>query len=90
MDSRVFDVWLLFGFGVLGFFMNKHRFPAAPMIMAIVLGPMMENAMRQSLMMSQGSPLVFVNRPLSAFILVIALMFVTIPLLLSRLERTSG
>ena len=77
----MFDVWLLFGFGVLGFFMRLYQFPAAPMIMALVLGPLMENAMRQSLMMSNGNPLVFVTRPVALAIFIVAAIFLALPVI---------
>ena len=81
MDSRMFDVWLLFGFGVLGFFMRLYQFPAAPMIMALVLGPLMENAMRQSLMMSNGNPMVFVTRPVALAVFIVAAIFLALPVI---------
>ena len=89
MDSRMFDVWLLFGFGVLGFFMRLYQFPAAPMIMALVLGPLMENAMRQSLMMSNGNPMVFVTRPVALAIFIVAAIFLALPIIRAWLARGS-
>jgi len=72
--SSLFDVWLLALFGLLGYAFRKLAVPAAPMLMAFVLGPMAENALRQSLVLSRNSPLIFVQRPISAVILAVAVL----------------
>ena len=53
--ERYFDLWLIFGFGVAGLFLRQLDFPPAPAILGVVLGPLIESSMRQSLGMSQGS-----------------------------------
>jgi putative tricarboxylic transport membrane protein len=65
---------LLALFGLLGYAFRKLAVPAAPMLMAFVLGPMAENALRQSLVLSRNSPLIFVQRPISAVILAVAVL----------------
>ncbi len=60
-------------FGIIGYLMEKYEFPVAPLILSLILGPMIENALRQSLIMSQGSWGIFVTRPISAGLLLIAL-----------------
>jgi putative tricarboxylic transport membrane protein len=68
-------------FGVLGWIMRKFGYEAAPMVLAYVLGPQMENALRQSLLISQGSFLIFFTRPISgiamgfAFLLLMSNLF---------------
>src|SRR6266481_2012159 len=54
VSGRLFDIWLLAGFGLLGYLMGKLKYPAAPLILGFVLGSAMERALRQSLTMSQG------------------------------------
>jgi putative tricarboxylic transport membrane protein len=67
------EIGLMIGFGVLGYLMRKFKFEMPPLILALVLGPMMESNLRLSLLLSQGDPTVFVRRPISAvFILVSA------------------
>jgi putative tricarboxylic transport membrane protein len=56
----------MMGFGVLGYVMRKYKFEGAPMVLAFVLGPMLENSLRQSLLLSDGSFLIFFTRPISA------------------------
>jgi putative tricarboxylic transport membrane protein len=78
--NNVQDAWLMLGFGVLGWLMKRYSWSAAPMILGLVLGPMFENALRQSLSLSHGSPAIFVTRPISALLLALALVAVTAPL----------
>ncbi|HHW01412.1 MAG TPA: tripartite tricarboxylate transporter permease [Thermoanaerobacterales bacterium] len=84
INNSTLDLWLLLGFGVLGFLMRLYHFPAGPLVMALVLGPLMERAMRQSLTMSNGNPAIFVERPISLAVLILALFFLSIPFLRAR------
>jgi putative tricarboxylic transport membrane protein len=68
-------------FGLLGYAMRKLDFPAAPLILGLVLGDGLERALRQSLMMSQGDLSILVTRPLSAILLLLTLIVVLMPLL---------
>jgi putative tricarboxylic transport membrane protein len=81
VSGSLFDVWLLGFFGLLGYAMRKLDFPAAPLVLGLVLGDAMERALRQSLMMSQGSLSILVTRPLSAILLSITFLIVLTPLL---------
>jgi putative tricarboxylic transport membrane protein len=83
----------MLGFGVLGYVMRKLDFDTAPLVLAFLLGPMMEVAMRQSLLLSQGSFAIFVTRPLSAVCLGIAsllLLFNFLPVIRGRWGRLGG
>ena len=60
--------------------MKRYDWSAAPMILGLVLGPIFENSLRQSFTMSHGSAAIFVTRPISAVLLVCALLAVTAPL----------
>ncbi len=79
-SGSVFDLALLAGFGLLGYLMRKLDYPAAPLILGLVLGGAMERALRQSLMMSEGSLSILVARPISALMLSLAVMILLIPL----------
>ena len=81
------DVWLMFLFGVAGYFLRKLNYPVAPAVLAIVLGPLAERSLRQSLLASQGDPLIFVERPISATCMFLALVLVAIPLARRLLRR---
>ncbi|WP_166241284.1 tripartite tricarboxylate transporter permease [Paenibacillus turpanensis] len=82
VQVQLFDLLLLVGCGVAGYFLSKHEFPLAPLVLGLVLGPMIENNMRRALTSSNGDFLVFVQNPISAVFLVIALLWLLIPMLL--------
>lgn len=69
VNNSTFDLIVLLVAGVVGYLFRKVRFDAAPLVLALVLGPLLENTFRQSLYMSRGSPLIFFERPISALIL---------------------
>ena len=71
----------MIAFGVIGYFMRKFNYGAAPLVLALVLSPMMEKNLRQSLLISYGSFLVFITRPISAVLLVMAILLLLYPLL---------
>ena len=75
------DVWLMLLFGVVGYLMRKLDYPMAPAVLAIVLGPLAETSMRQSLIIGQGSPAIFVERPISAAIMACAIILFILPLI---------
>jgi putative tricarboxylic transport membrane protein len=73
------DVWLMLIFGVVGYLMRKLDYPLAPAVLAIVLGPLAEASMRQSLIMAQGEFSIFMVRPISGTIMVIAIVLLVWP-----------
>lgn len=73
------DVWLMLIFGVSGYLMRKLDYPMAPMVLAIVLGPLAESSLRQALMLSEGSLLVFIQRPISGPIIGVAMLLFLLP-----------
>jgi len=75
------DVWLMLIFGIGGYLMRKLDYPMAPAVLAIVLGPLAETSMRQSLLISSGDIMIFFHRPISGTIAVIALFLFALPLL---------
>jgi putative tricarboxylic transport membrane protein len=81
MSGNMFDIWVLAGFGLLGYLMSKLEYPVAPFILGFVLGDPMERAVRQSLTMSQGDPSILVERPISALLLVIGAIILLSPLI---------
>jgi len=68
------DVWIMLIFGVAGYFMRKLGFPIAPMVLATILAPMLETSLGQSLLISQGSPLIFFTHPISAVFMGLAFL----------------
>jgi len=87
------DVWLMFGFGVVAYLMRKLDYPLAPAVLAIVLGPLAEPALRQSLLISGGDPSIFFTRAYSGPIMVIAIVLLFLPViskLWRRLRKTNA
>ena len=77
----IFDVAVVYVLGVVAFFMRRYGFPIAPTILAVVLGPMLEQQFRRAMAISGGDPTVFVTRPLTAAILAVAVAAVSAPVL---------
>ncbi len=74
INNSIFDVILMFGFGILGYFMDKLKIPTAPMIVGLILGKMLNVSLHQSLLISFGSWSIFLSNPISATLLAIALI----------------
>jgi putative tricarboxylic transport membrane protein len=79
INNSIFDVGMMVFFGGIGYVMRKTRFPAAPMILAMVLGAIFERALQQSIIMAGGDLLVFIQRPVSAFFLAVAAFLIVKP-----------
>jgi putative tricarboxylic transport membrane protein len=84
--NSVFNVGLLFVFGAVGYLMRRFDFPAAPVLVGLILAPLAEQSMRQALTISQGEWSTIVTRPLSATLLAIAVVLAVAPALWRRLR----
>ncbi|MBK1668106.1 tricarboxylate transporter [Rhodovibrio sodomensis] len=90
-EQSMHDVWLILLFGVMGYLLRKLNYPVAPMVLAIVLGPLAERSLRQSLLGSQGDMLIFVERPLSAVFLLLGLALFVYPIVqMARHKKRQG
>jgi putative tricarboxylic transport membrane protein len=74
INNTIFDLYVMLLFGAVGYLMRKFGYEPAPLILAYVLGPMLEQNLRQSLLISGGSFLIFVSRPISVTFLVVAFL----------------
>ncbi|MDI6753729.1 MAG: tripartite tricarboxylate transporter permease [Thermodesulfobacteriota bacterium] len=81
ISNNKFDVLIMALFGVIGYLLRKIRFEAAPMLLAMVLGPMLEDALRQSLIMSGGSFTIFLVRPFSLTFIGLAAILMAFPII---------
>jgi putative tricarboxylic transport membrane protein len=88
LKNNLWDVWQMLIFGVVGYAMKKLGYSPAALVLALVLGPMAERALRQSLIISDAGIGIFFMRPISAVLMVIALAAVAVPLL--KLIRGQG
>ena len=77
-------------FGVLGYLMKKFKYDGAPLVLAMVLGPLMDNSLRQSLLMSSGSGMIFFTRPICLIIFGIVAVILLLPVLplISHIRKT--
>jgi len=71
LNNNVFDVWLTLVIGAVGYIMRLFRFEPAPLLLGFVLGPLMEEQLRRSMLLSRGDPMVFLERPISATLIAI-------------------
>jgi TctA family transporter len=76
LNNNSFDVFVTVVFGFLGYLFSKIGCPPAPMLIGFVLGPMMEEHLRRAMLLSRGNPMVFVERPISATLLALAVIAV--------------
>jgi putative tricarboxylic transport membrane protein len=81
VHSSMFDVWLMLGFGVVGYLFKKLKYPLAPLVLALVLGDMAEASFRQSMLLSQGSLSIFWANPLVGSIAGLAIVLLLWPLI---------
>jgi putative tricarboxylic transport membrane protein len=80
INNSVTDVLLINIFGLAGYLMKRYGFEGAPLIMALVLGGMLESSLRRALVMADGNPMIFITRPISAVFLLVALFFMISPM----------
>lgn len=79
-NNNTFDIWMVALFGLIGYIFAQLRVEAAPLLLGFILGPMMEENLRRALLLSRGDWSVFVTRPLSAGLLIAALLLLGIVL----------
>ena len=90
LNNSLVDVLIMVIFGILGYLMNKFDYPAAPLILALVLGPMFEESLRQALILSGGSPLIFVSHPISAVLVFVSLSLLASPIIFRNRTKLQG
>jgi len=92
LNNNTLEIGLMLFFGVLGYLMKKFKYDGAPLVLAMVLGPLMDNSLRQSLLMSGGSGMIFFTRPICLVIFGAVAIILLLPLLphISRIRKTVG
>jgi putative tricarboxylic transport membrane protein len=86
LNNSVFDVWVMVAMGVIGFILRKLMIDPAPLVIAIVLGPIMEKSLRQTFFMAHGDSSYLLGRPITLAILVAVIAVVVINLLLKMMQ----
>jgi putative tricarboxylic transport membrane protein len=87
VNNDVFDMWVVLVFGVIGWLMKKTGFEPGPLVLAFVLGSIMERAFRQSMLLSGGSLDIFVTRPLSGGLLAVMALVIVLSVIAARRRR---
>lgn len=80
-NARMHDVWMIVLFGFGAFVLRKTNYPMAPLVLALVLGPLMEQSLRQSLISSQGDMTTFFTRPISGTLMAVSAILFALPII---------
>lgn len=81
LNNNVDDLYIMFAFGLIGYFMKQYNYPIAPVVLGLVLGDRAELSIRRALLLSLGDPSILVSRPISIILLALALVSILYPLL---------
>lgn len=87
VNNTIFDAVLMLVFGIVGYAMKSYGFPLTPAVIGIVLGPLAESNLRRSLIMSNNDWMIFFQKPISTFFLVLSLVMLAYPLIKKTLEK---
>lgn len=87
LGNNYFDVIVMLVSGIIGYFMIKNDFPASPLILGLILGPIMESNFRRALVMSQGDFSIFITRPITAILLIFAFVTLFSPLIIKIVKK---
>ena len=90
LNNTTFDVYLTLLFGMLGYVMRKLDIELAPLVLAFVLGPLFEDSLRQSLVISRGDLMIFFYRPLSLIFLLFGIGLFILPLIVPFAKLLKG
>ncbi len=90
VNNSVFDIWVMLVMGIFGYLARKLKFDLGPLLLAFVLGPIMERSLRQALLMSHGNFGIFFSRPISGALMATAILFVLYNLWTARRKGRGG
>jgi putative tricarboxylic transport membrane protein len=81
VSANPFDLWVMVIFGVLGFVLQRYGYPVAPIVLGLILGPMLETHFRRALIVSRGDYAIFLQRPIAAGLITVAVVYLFLPVL---------
>lgn len=87
--NTVFDIWVMGVFGAIGYLFRKVDLEPGPLILAFVMGPILERALRQSLLISAGSPFIFFKRPIAGSLIGFLLLFILFQIVMTLRKKWS-
>lgn len=88
-NKNIYDLWVMLGFGVFGYALRKFGYELAPLILAFVLAPLLEQSIRQAMVMSPDGAMIFLNRPMSLGLLGVAAVVIAVSII-SRMKRRNA
>lgn len=87
VGNNFFDVWIMLIAGIVGYFMNRYDFPTSPIILALILGPMLEANLRRSLVLSNGDLSILFTRPISLILILLAILTLVYPFISTLIKN---
>lgn len=87
VKNNLINVGIMLGFGLVGYFMKKLKFPITPVVLALILGPMAESNLRRALIMSEGQWSIFIQRPISLVLLIITVLSLLYPIIRDMIKK---
>ncbi|MHA1564233.1 MAG: tripartite tricarboxylate transporter permease, partial [Alphaproteobacteria bacterium] len=90
LQASVFDLWVMLGFGLVGILFRAADYPLAPVVIGTILGPLLENNLRRSLLISHDGYWIFLDRPVSAMLLGIDVLLISGALWLAYKRRRTA
>jgi putative tricarboxylic transport membrane protein len=87
MKNNVMDIVMMFIFGIIGYLLRKLDFELGPLLLAFVLGRILERSLRQALLISNGSFMVFITKPISGMLLGLVVLLLVMPVALMLYRR---
>ena len=90
LQASVFDLWVMLGFGFVGIVLRAASYPLAPVVIGIILGPLLENNLRRSLLISQDGYWIFLERPVAASLLAINVFLIIGAIYFARRKRRAA
>jgi len=89
-NKNIFDLWVMIGFGVVGYVLRKLQYEFSPFLIAFVLAPMLEQSLRQSMVMSPDGLMIFAHRPIAAVLIVGSLILAALVFRQRKSRQPSG
>jgi putative tricarboxylic transport membrane protein len=90
VNTRIFDAVVALVMGLLGYFLLRMKWPLVNLVMGVILGPILENRLRESLSLGEGNPGIFFARPISLGLILAAFLVIVLPLILDRRKARGG
>jgi putative tricarboxylic transport membrane protein len=90
INNSIFDIWLVIFFGIVGYLMKKFGFEPGPLVLAFVLGALLEESLRRSLLLFGGDATQFAGRPITAVLLFVFIVVILLPVIQKALKNRSA